>query len=245
MNGNQKKPEIIYQRIDLAEYYSLNALEPHISREIMSDHYNGNHKLYENNLNLVLSRLEEGERENIKKNYLDLEKLLQNLKKLPFPPSVRAEIRFYGGGLINHNLFFSHLASQIIFDEEKEKQKWVSEDFLKALHNDGFDGLDDLKGKLIDEALNNFVSDLRCGSYWTWLVLDANQKMRIIKTANQDSPWMFNCRPLIGIDMWEHAYVKQYGVDKKDYVNKLVNHCLNWKFIDNMHLQHVRLKNQK
>ena len=82
MNGNQKKPEIIYQRIDLAEYYSLNALEPHISREIMSDHYNGNHKLYENNLNLVLSRLEEGERENIKKNYLDLEKLLQNLKKL-------------------------------------------------------------------------------------------------------------------------------------------------------------------
>lgn len=165
MNRNQKKPEIIYQRIDLAEYYSLNALEPYISREVMNDHYNGNHKLYEDNLNLVLSQLEESERENIKNNYPDLGKLLQNLEKLPFSPSVRAEIRFHGGGLINHNLFFSHLASQIVFDEEKEKQKQVSEDFLKALHSDGFDGLDGLKAKLIDEALNNFISDIRCGSY--------------------------------------------------------------------------------
>jgi superoxide dismutase, Fe-Mn family len=247
MNGSQKKTEIIYQRIDLVGgFYPLNALEPHISQEIMDDHYNGNHKLYEKNLNLALSQLEESKREDIKKNYPDLEKLLQDLKKLPFSPAVRAKIRFYGGGLINHNLFFGHLASQIVSDEEKGKQERVSEDFLKALQRDGFDGLDGLKAKLIEEALDNFVGNIRYeGSYWTWLVLDDNQKMKIIKTAIQDSPWMFNLIPLIGIDMWEHAYVKQYARNKKDYVNRLVNCCLNWRFIDNLHLQHARLKVDK
>lgn len=165
MNGNQKQPEIIYRRINLVEFYPLHALEPYISREIMDDHYNGNHKLYEKNLNLVLSQLKASEQENIRKNYPDLEKLLQNLERLPFSPSVRAEIRFHGGGLINHNLFFSHLASQIVSVEEKGKQELVSEDFLKVLRDDGFDGLDDLKTKLIDEALNNFIGDIRCGSY--------------------------------------------------------------------------------
>jgi superoxide dismutase len=165
MKGNQKQSEIIYRRINLIEYYSLHALEPYISREIMDDHYNGNHKLYEKNLNLVLSQLAVSEQANIKKNYPNLEKLLQNLEKLPFSPLVRAEIRFHGGGLINHNLFFSHLASQIVSSEEKDKQELVSEDFLKALREDDFDGLDDLKTKLINEALNNFIGNIRCGSY--------------------------------------------------------------------------------
>src|SRR4051794_26204175 len=154
MNGNQKQPEIIYRRVNLVEFYPLNALEPYISREIMDDHYNGNHKLYEKNLNLALSQLKASEQESIKENYPDLEKLLQNLEKFPFPSPIRAEIRFHGGGLINHNLFFSHLASQIVSAEEKEKQELVSEDFLKVLRDDGFEGLDDLKTKLIDEALN-------------------------------------------------------------------------------------------
>jgi len=232
------KSEIFYQRINLVkEFYPLNALEPHISKEIMDDHYNGNHKLYEENLNLVLSQLAENQKKELRENYANLEKLLQNLENLPFSPSVKAKIRFYGGGLINHNLFFSHLASQIVSAEEKLEQEQVSEEFLKALWNDGFEGLDGLKTQLIDEALNNLG-----GSYWTWLVLDINQKMKIIKTNQQDSPWMFNFCPLIGIDMWEHAYVKQYGLKKKDYVNKLVNYCLNWRFIDNLHLRYVRLK---
>lgn len=165
MKENQKEPEIIYQRINLDEYYPLHALEPHISQEIMDDHYNGNHKLYEKNLNLVLSQLEKREQENIKKNYPNLEKLLQDLEKLSFSPLVKAEIRFHGGGLVNHNLFFSHLASQIISIEEKGRQERVSEDFLKTLKNDGFDGLDDLKERLIKKSLNNFIGDIRCGSY--------------------------------------------------------------------------------
>ena len=166
MDENQKRIETIYWRIDLDEFYPLSALEPYISREIMDDHYNGNHKLYEKNLNLTLSQLEEREQENIKKNYPDLEKLLQSLENLPFSSLVKAKIRFYGGGLINHNLFFGHLASQIVSAEEKMKQEQVSEDFLKALQNDGLGGLDELKVKLINEALNNFVGNVRYeGSY--------------------------------------------------------------------------------
>jgi len=169
MNEEQKKSEIIYRRINLVgEFYPLNALEPYISREIMDDHYNGNHKLYEENLNLVFSQLEENEKEDIKEKYSDLEKLLQNLGSSPFSPLVKAKIRFYGGGLINHNLFFAHLASQIISAEEKAKQEQVSEEFLKALRNDGFEGLDELKIKLINEALDNLVGDVSYeGSYWT------------------------------------------------------------------------------
>lgn len=168
MNGNQKQPEVIYRRINLVEFYPLNALEPYISREIMDDHYNGNHKLYEENLNLVFSQLEENKKKDIKEKYPDLEKLLQNLGSLSFPPLVKAKIRFYGGGLINHNLFFAHLASQIVSAEEKMKQEQVSEDFLKALRNDGFEGLDELKNKLVNESLNNLVDNIRYeGSYWT------------------------------------------------------------------------------
>jgi superoxide dismutase len=165
MNGNQKKTEFFYRRIELEEFYPLRALEPYISYEIMNDHYHGNHKLYEKNLNSVLFQLEANQQENIKKNYPDLEKLLQNLEKLPFAPAVRTEIRFQGGGLVNHNLFFSHLASQIVSVEEKNKQELVSEDFLKALRKDGFEGLDDLKTRLIAEALNNSIDSIRYGSY--------------------------------------------------------------------------------
>src|SRR5688572_10416698 len=107
--------EIFYERIELD--YLLNALEPYISKEIMESHYNGNHKAYEKNLNLILNNLTENVKVIIKKS--SLAQLLQNIEKLPVSPLVKAGIRFYGGGLINHNLFFSHLAPQNISPTER------------------------------------------------------------------------------------------------------------------------------
>lgn len=150
-----KNEEFFYYRIDLD--YSLNALEPYISKEIMDDHYNGNHKAYEKNLNLILTNLEGNIKEIIKKNFSHLSELLKNIEKLPVSPQTKAGIRYYGGGLINHNLFFNHLASQNISSMEREFNERVEKVFLQALHNNGFAGLDGLKKELISAAESNLI----------------------------------------------------------------------------------------
>lgn len=155
--------EFFYYRTELD--YSLNALEPHISEEIMNDHYNGNHKSYEENLNLFLSNLEKNTKESIKKNFSILSQLLKNIEKLPVSPLVKAGIRFYGGGLINHNLFFSHLAPQNISPTEREANEQVGKKFLLELQNSGFAGLDGLKKELINAAKSNLIGDRYGGSY--------------------------------------------------------------------------------
>jgi len=155
--------EVFYQRTELD--YSLNALEPYLSEEIMNDHYNGNHKAYEENLNLILASLEENTKASIKKNFPFLNQFLQNIEKLPVSSRVKAGIRFYGGGLINHNLFFNHLAPQNIPQSEKEVNERVGKSFLQELQNSGFGGLDGLKKELISTAASNLIGDTFCGSY--------------------------------------------------------------------------------
>ena len=238
----EQESEIIYQRIDLD--YELKDLEPHIPEKIMNDHYNGNHQGYENGLNSTLAKLVKDQREYIKNNCPELKNLLRNLnqlaRELALSPQIKEAIRFQAGGLINHNYFFWHLAKNKIN---------TSKIFLEALRDSGFDSLDpqsDLKDKLVQQALDPTIDGIVYGSYWTWLVLDENNKMKIVKTPNQDSPWMANLRPLIAIDMWEHAYLrkynfKQYGVNyKKEYLNALVDHCLDWERIDEIYLQEIQ-----
>lgn len=225
----------IFKRVKLP--YELNSLGSYISREIMDDHYNGNHKLYEDNLNKIWQDLQEilgkqaSEGVNVQIT-TDLIVVLQNLQKLPIPDQMKEKIRFNAGGLINHNLFFLHLSLN---------KNSVSEKFLIALWQSGFDKsapLEDLKSKLIQQSLDPTIDGVVYGSsYWTWLVVDKNQKMKIIKTPRQDSPWMQNLKPLIGIDMWEHAYIKQYGISKEKYLDALVNYCLNWDFISYLYFQ--------
>lgn len=157
----EKELEVIYQRIDLD--YELKALEPYIPEKIMNDHYNGNHQGYENNLNLILTKLEKDKREYLKNNYSELKKLLRNLNQLTselaLAPQVKEAIRFHAGGLINHNYFFWHLA--------KNKVN-TSKAFLEALRDSGFDSLDpqsDLKDQLIKQALNPTINGTVYGSY--------------------------------------------------------------------------------
>ena len=143
-------------------------MEPYISEEIMNDHYNGNHKAYEENLNLILANLEENTKTSIKKNFPHLPQLLKNIEnyeKLPVSPQVKAGIRFYGGGLTNHNFFFNHLAPQNIPSIERETNERVEKNFLQALHSSGFIGLDGLKKELINAAKSNLIGDRYGGSY--------------------------------------------------------------------------------
>src|SRR3954447_3766968 len=128
----------------------------------MNDHYNGNHQAYEKNLNLILTSLEENTKASIKKNFPHLSQLLKNIEKLPISPLAKAGIRYHGGGLINHNLFFNHLAPQNIPPIERESNEQVEKGFLQALHNSGFAGLDGLKKELISAAESNLVD----GTYY-------------------------------------------------------------------------------
>lgn len=204
---------VIYRRIELP--YKLEGLEPIISSQTMYYHYEVLHKNYEIKLNEVLRGT------GIEQQYSSLEELMKNVEQLPW--EIQANIRFFGGGLINHNFFFAHLSKTDLKDERKINPS------LLSLIREKFSNLENLKEELIKSALQ-----IR-GSGWTWLVLDESDQLKVINTANQDSPWSLNLRPLIAIDVWEHAYFLDYGTNRKEYVEKLLKHLLNWDYISKVY----------
>ncbi|MCE8163021.1 MAG: superoxide dismutase [Candidatus Moeniiplasma glomeromycotorum] len=223
-----------YQRIKLP--YEMNDLEPIISYQTMYWHYNFFHRNYEIKLNEVLAGTE------TEKKYPFLEKLMVNLNKLPF--ELKEDVRFFGGGLINHNFFFRHLTKpNSLSAQEKNIDPRLSDliqEFLQSqnllrntLSLQDLSPLEKLKKELVKKAL-----EVR-GSGWTWLVLNQNNQLQIINTANQDGPWALGYRPLIAIDVWEHAYFLDYHNNRQMYVEKLVNHLLNWEYISWLYVNYL------
>jgi superoxide dismutase len=175
----------------------------------------------------------------------EIEKLKQALARLKkeLPTELKEDIRFFGGGLINHNFFFRHLtkpnslASQNKVDE---KLLGLIQAFLQSQNLVGnnlslqdLSPLEKLKKELVKKALK-----VR-GSGWTWLVLNKVNQLQIINTTNQDGPWALSLRPLIAIDVWEHAYFLDYHNNRQMYVEKLVNHLLNWEYINWLYLNYL------
>lgn len=226
------EPKNKYQRTKLP--YELNDLEPIVSYQTMYWHYNFFHRNYELKLNEILVGTE------IEKKYPNLENLMVNLNELP--EEVKEEVRFFGGGLINHNFFFLHLtkpnslSAQAPVDPKLLNliQKFLqSRNLLEnTLSLQNLSPLEILKKELVKEALK-----VR-GSGWTWLVVDQHNQLQIINTANQDGPWYLNLRPLIAIDVWEHAYFLDYHNNRQMYVEKMVNHLLNWEYINWLYLNY-------
>jgi len=207
----------IYKRIKLP--YSLNGLEPIIFFNAMHYHYSVLHRNYELKLNETLKGIE------IEKEYSSLEKLMENLDNLP--EKLKNDISFFGGGLINHNFFFANLTEM-----SKSSEEIISEELMEIIKKH-FTNLENLKKNLVKNALK-----IR-GSGWTWLVLDKNNNLTITNTINQDGPWSLHLRPLIAIDVWEHAYFLDYGANRKEYVEKLLNHLLNWEYICRLYFQYT------
>jgi len=211
-----------YQRIKLT--YKLDALEPVFSWKTMDLHYNRLHKNYETKLNQTLKGT------NWEKKHPLLKDLMSDLDDIP--KEIKEAVRFFGGGLINHNFFFSILAP-------KDTKKVISKN-LQQFVDQEFSGnqvekepLDCLKDQLIESALK-----IR-GSGWTWLVINKKGKAEIINTINQDNPWSLHLYPLIGLDIWEHAYWLDYYEDRKSYVENMVNHLLDWEKISEFYLKYV------
>ena len=182
--------------------YATDALEPHIDKMTMEIHHDKHHQAYVDNLNKALAGTE-GEN-------LTIEEILKNISKYP------AAVRNNGGGYFNHSLFWTILALN--------NGGTPSGDLEKAI-NDAFGSFDDFKKKFAEAGTTRF------GSGWAWLTVDDSGKLQVSSTPNQDNPLMdvadVKVTPVLGMDVWEHAYYLKYQNKRPDYIAAFWN-VVNW-----------------
>jgi superoxide dismutase, Fe-Mn family len=186
--------------------YAFNALEPHIDAQTMEIHSQRHHKTYVDNLNKAL----DGHADLAAKS---IEDLLRNIKAVP--EAIRQPVINNGGGHHNHSLFWTIMGPGGGGDPSGPLA-----DAIKATFAD-FAGF---KAKIKENALGQF------GSGWSWLVWDGS-KLAAVKKPNQDSPLMDGHTPILGIDVWEHAYYLKYQNKRPDYVDAWWN-TVNWKAVE-------------
>jgi Fe-Mn family superoxide dismutase len=182
--------------------YPYDALEPHIDAQTMEIHHGRHHATYVNNLNAAL----EGHADLQSKS---VEELISNLDALP--ESIRTAVRNNGGGHANHTLFWQILSPNGGGAPSGE---------LADAINQTFGSFDNFKAEFTKAATTRF------GSGWAWLVVDGG-KLAITSTPNQDSPIMEGKTPILGLDVWEHAYYLKYQNKRPDYIAAFWN-VVNW-----------------
>lgn len=182
--------------------YAYDALEPHIDRETMNIHHTKHHNTYVTNLNKAL----EGHADLQGKS---LDELISNLDAVP--ESIRTAVRNNGGGHANHSLFWKILSPN--------GGGTPSGDLLEAI-NKKFGSFDAFKEEFTKAATGRF------GSGWAWLVVN-NGELEVTSTPNQDSPLMEGKTPILGLDVWEHAYYLKYQNRRPEYISAFWN-VVNW-----------------
>ena len=189
--------------------YPFDALEPSIDKMTMEIHHGKHHGTYVTNLNKALEPAPELASKSI-------EELLANNCAI-VPESVRTAVRNNGGGHINHSMFW-----QIMGRGKGGQPKGKVADALKST----FGGFDQFKEKFAAAATGRF------GSGWAWLVRVAGGKLEVYSTPNQDSPVMEGKYPVMGLDVWEHAYYLKYQNRRPEYIAAWWN-VVNWDEIEN------------
>jgi Fe-Mn family superoxide dismutase len=187
--------------------YAYDALEPYIDAQTMQIHHDKHHQAYVDNLNKAI-----GADPALTK--LSVEELLQRLDTLP--AAVRTAVRNQGGGHANHSLFWQMLAPA-------SKSGKPGGRLTKGLAA-AFGGQEKFEDSLRTTALGVF------GSGWAWLTTDRTGKLAVEATANQDTPLSAGRQPLLGIDVWEHAYYLKYQNRRPEYVAAFF-HVINWDFV--------------
>ncbi|GIW35406.1 superoxide dismutase [Meiothermus sp.] len=183
--------------------YAKDALEPHIDAQTMDIHHGKHHAAYVNNLNAALEKHPE-------LHSWSIEDLLGKIAQVP--EDIRTAVRNNGGGHHNHTLFWDILTP----GGAKEPTGKLAEAI-----NATFGSFEELKTKMTQAGLTRF------GSGWSWLVKDKDGKLHVYSSANQDSPLMEGHTPLLGIDVWEHAYYLKYQNRRPDYLAAIWN-VINW-----------------
>lgn len=181
--------------------YDYNALEPYIDEETMHLHHDKHHQAYVTNANNALEGTEWADR--------PVEEVLQNLGQIP--EDKRAAVRNNAGGHYNHSLFWVWMAPGEGGEPDGD---------LRAAIEAAFGSFDEFKSKLKAAGVGRF------GSGWAWLVHDGSG-LAIVSTPNQDSPISDGKTPLLGVDVWEHAYYLKYQNRRPDYIDAWWN-VVNW-----------------
>lgn len=186
--------------------YPFDALEPHIDARTMEIHHDRHHNAYVSKLNDAL----EGHPSLAGKS---IEDLLRGIQQVP--ESIRTAVRNNGGGHANHSLFWEIMSP--------DGGGTPSGDLASAI-DDAFGGFDGFKKKLAEAAAGRF------GSGWAWLLADGG-RLEITSTANQDSPLMDGRTPILGLDVWEHAYYLKYQNKRPDYIDAWWN-VVSWPAVE-------------
>lgn len=183
--------------------YAHNALEPHIDARTMEIHHGKHHQAYINNLNNALSGHADLEA-------MSIEDLMKNLNSVP--ENIRTAVRNNGGGHANHSLFWPCMSPNGGGEPSGE---------LASAINSAFGSFASFKEKFGQAGATRF------GSGWAWLCVDSSGQLTITSTPNQDSPLSEGLTPILGLDVWEHAYYLNYQNRRPDYISAWWN-VVNW-----------------
>jgi Fe-Mn family superoxide dismutase len=178
--------------------YPVDALEPHIDAKTMEIHHGKHHNAYVTNLNKAIEGTDLGNK--------SIEELVAMIDKVP--EKIRTAVRNNGGGHANHSMFWQLMGPQAGGAPSGELSKAIDA---------AFGNFEDFKKKFTEAATGRF------GSGWAWLSLDAGKKLMIESTPNQDTPLMIGHTPILGVDVWEHAYYLKYQNRRPDYVAAFFN----------------------
>jgi Fe-Mn family superoxide dismutase len=182
--------------------YKFDALEPSIDAKTMEIHYTKHHQAYINNLNTAIQGTSLGDQ--------PVEELIAHLNDVP--EAIRTVVQNNGGGHANHSMFWTIMAPGAGGEPEGELASAIQKDL---------GGFEAFKTAFTEAATKRF------GSGWAWLCVDDGKKLHVESTANQDSPLMHGHTPILGIDVWEHAYYLQYQNRRPEYIAAFFN-VINW-----------------
>lgn len=187
--------------------YAFDALEPFIDTQTMNIHYSKHHQAYVDNVNAALAKYPEVAE-------IDLIDLIKDLDKVP--ADIRGAVRNNGGGHINHTMFWEVMAP----NGKKEPTGVLLSEIEKT-----FGTLSSMKEQFATAAKTRF------GSGWAWLVVTADKELKIVSTANQDNPVSEGLTPILGLDVWEHAYYLKYQNRRPEYIEQWWN-VVNWDVVE-------------
>ncbi len=186
--------------------YAYDALEPNIDAKTMEIHYTKHHQTYINNVNAALEGTEYAD--------LPIEELVAKIKTLP--ENLQTAVRNNGGGHYNHSLFWLWLSPNGGGEPKGEVAKAIEADL---------GGFEKFKEAFTKAAVSRF------GSGWAWLVVTPDKKLKVTSSANQDSPLTDGEVPVLGLDVWEHAYYLKYQNRRPEYIGAFYN-VVNWDEVE-------------
>ena len=199
--------------------YSYDALQPYIDSTTMRIHYTKHHAAYVNNLNTALKKYPQYAGKSV-------EEIISNINSLP--EDIKTAVRNNGGGHYNHSLFWNFLTPA--------KNSKMEGQVITAIEKQ-FGSVDAFKTEFDKAAASRF------GSGWAWLIVDTSGNLKVISTANQDSPIMdlaeVKGTPVLCLDVWEHAYYLSYQNRRPDYINSFWN-VVNWKEVNKHYLNAIK-----